>query len=607
MTYLPSLIKKIDDFYKLTESFTLLKRMAQQSTWTMPDDPEEEETESQEDAGGLYSSIMGAANSISNEGNDFKNEDVANELLLIADLYRKVLEINGGYAALNNAIRVALANIDSMIDDSDGTIGEDVREIAEDTLEEAAGDIRRRAKAATNPMDEAKATQILRSVKQNFNQQEARQEMESQKSVYEKGKPGAETGHGIAARPTPETPQKYSNEIRNLSESLENATDPNNRKDIVELAQTLDQIIKQMKEVARVQDEWKLTPDDTTKQEEFNVAVAKLNELRTKRRLLKNKLNKFLLETEKSRLMSQLAAVPNSKPQEKEWLQQKIRLLDLRLDDRLLRKRDEIKARKALVNSLGIIDEHDDFVPLNIPVDERERFNSAIEQGRNQTLSKSDYDRTRTEQKGKEQGRDYVPTGAAQRGGARQKLLKEMDFDKAAFPGMLKKLRDLNNTATADARKYIMRAKEGGDPELEPYVDAVSAAIRKKDNAAKYKAINALKEKISSKIKESSLKGYLQVLRLSPHFKKIEESLYTLKNKQDENGNWNLNEDDKKLLTATITDIDRIITIYSTYYQKEGARKRNEQPYPFFKGVVGTLLFIKEYINKTLAIGENNG
>lgn len=591
MTYLPNLIKKIDNFYSLVNSMARLKKMAAPTTWTMPDDEEEEEISAGGDTG-LTSEIENVANEISDQA-----DDVSNELRLIATLYQKAIEINGGYSQLNKAISIALANIDSLIDESDGVIGENVRDAAEDILEKVASDLRQRAKSSPNQMAEAQAMNELRTVKQNFNQQEARQEMEAQKSVYEKGKPGAETGHGISTKVVAETPEKYAREIARLATSYEAETNLNNKENIKKLSEVLVDLIKQIKVVRTLQDELKITPNDEAKVNQFNDATLLLEELRRKRQNLNRILNDFLLKKEQSELYDQLNKSRN--PVERQWLEEKIKLLDLRLDTRLLKKRDEIKARKTKINAMGVVDEHGDFQSLNIPDNERMALDRAVQLGRDMTLSKAKYDRGRTVEHGKDEGRDYIPVADPLRGGPRQKLLKNIDLNKSTFPGMLKKLRDLNNTATADARKYIMRPKEKGDPVLEPFIERVSAAIRKKDNAAKYKAINELKVEIKKTlVNSSSLKGYLQVLRLSPHFKKIEESLFSFKDKQNENGSWQLSADDKQQLLSVVSNIHRITELYSKYYQTKGGLHEgpSQQPYQFFKGVITALLAIDDYI-----------
>ena len=111
MPYLPNIIKRIDNFYNLTQSLTRLKRMAVPQYYTMPDDPEEEEEDLSkglpgDEWVGIYPKIISVANQLSEQA-----DDISNELQLIAELYKKALEINGGYSQVGKAISISLANM----------------------------------------------------------------------------------------------------------------------------------------------------------------------------------------------------------------------------------------------------------------------------------------------------------------------------------------------------------------------------------------------------------------------------------------------------------------------------------------------------------------
>jgi len=597
MTYLPSLIKKIDNFYNLTQSFSNLKKTAQQS-WSMPDDPEEEEDVAAPEEGSLYSNIMNVANSLSNEANDHQNEDVANELVLIGELYKKALEINGGYNQLIKAISTALANIDSMIDDSDGVIGEDVRDAAEDVLEEAASDLRKRAKSSVSSQaDETTAINALRSVKQQFNTQEAREEMEGQRSVYEKGKPGEESGHGISARAPLETPEKYAREMKRLEDSLPSETDANQKKDMEELGRTLARLIKQMTEVTRLRDLLKITPEDKQTQTELIAAEKSLNDLRTQRRILKTKLNEVLLKKEQLELANQFNKTRN--PEEQKWIKEKIDLLGLQLNRKILRKRDEIQARKTKINTMGVVDEHGDFQSLTIPEEQRIALNKAIEQGKQQTISKTEYDRALTEQRGIGQGREEVPNlPSDQRGGWRPIVQK--DFSRFTFPALAKELRDRNNTAIDSARRYITNEKEGGQKGLKDSVKAVSDAIRKKDNAAKYTAILNLKNKIKEtfKVQEPAFQSYRRSIKLLPIFKRIEDAVYGIIPWQNEDGVWA--PKNMEFIQNIVSDIDKLEEQYAKYYQVKERPSFTYDIRPRFDAVLKYLPRISQYLEQNV-------
>lgn len=600
MTYLPSLIKKIDDYHRLSEAFASLKKMGQ--GYYMPDEPEDEEPEAAPEGGsdiGLYPEVMATINSLSDESNDYKYDDIAHELSLIAELYKRAVEINGGFNQMKEYIKRTMANIDMMIDESDGRIGEDVRDIADETLENLSSDLRQRAKSSiTQQMDEPQAAAILKSVKDDFNRQEAQQEMAEQKSVYERGKPGEETGHGISARAVPETPEKYAKQIETLKASLDAETDPNNKANIVELIQTLAALIKQMAATKSLEDEVKITPDDTEKKEEFIKAAELLNQLRAKRLTLKRKMNEFLLSKDEEKLEAQFAKSNN--PKEMEWLQQQIDLLRVRKSNDL-RKRDEIKARKAKINSWGVIDEHGDFQSLNVPETERIALDRAIQLGQEKKVSKADYDRSLTEQRAKIQGR--VPAKRApQRGGwapyERQTSLDKSMFDPSYFPLLASKIGPGINTAVSGATYYIAREKEGGVVALKPFIEAVSKAIRSKDNVAKFRAIAKLREETSKYVlgkNKDAVASYEIALRLTPFFRKIDESVKVIASWQKD-GQWPLDDAKKQFVKDTTVYIAKMVEIYQRQY---GHKRSN------FNSLATILLpKVKEYLEQ-IVLGES--
>src|ERR1700722_4502262 len=213
MTYLPNLLKRINDYSNLNEALYSLA----QTSWTMPDDEEPEEDSQEGGDSGLYSKIVAIANELS-------NEYVANELLLIAELYKETLTINGGYNQVNRKLSTALANIDSAKDD--GEIGENEQEIATDIINEVGKDLRQRAKTSTSQnLNDPAIVKRLKEVSDAFNARERQEEATKQPSVYEVGHEEKATGHGIGPRPSAETPRKYALELSRLQDDLDN--DPN--------------------------------------------------------------------------------------------------------------------------------------------------------------------------------------------------------------------------------------------------------------------------------------------------------------------------------------------------------------------------------------------
>ena len=98
--FLPTLIKKIDDFYKLALEAVNFVKSGQQG-FSMPDDPEEDDTARQPDnspdSNDEYAELIRAAQNVS-------DPSLSSELQLVAEMYKKALELGGGYNSINRAI-----------------------------------------------------------------------------------------------------------------------------------------------------------------------------------------------------------------------------------------------------------------------------------------------------------------------------------------------------------------------------------------------------------------------------------------------------------------------------------------------------------------------
>jgi hypothetical protein len=579
MTYLPSLIKKIDDFVSLVESMNRLKKMAAPpQTWSMPDDPEEEEETLQGDEfTGLYPKVMDIINEINASES---NEDIANELQLIAELYKKAIEINGGYKQLQDYIKRAMANIDMLIDESDGVIGDDVRDLADEVLEDLSSDLRQRAKSTVAPQaPDAQAMQQLKAVKDAFNSAEARAEVEAQKSVYERGKPGQETGHTIV-RKTAETPDKYAKEIARLKDSLQTTTDQNTRNNVEYLIATLVSLLDTMKTVKNLEGELKVSPDDAATVQAFDKATADLERLRKQRLVYRRKLNELILKEDQTDLRRKMYETRD--PREKAWLEDRIRLLDLRMNEKLLRKRDMIKALKAKINSSGTLDERGDFQALTLPEATRQSLEEAYQSGALKSITKDQYDREQTVERAKQHGKvGPVPTRQKGRigGGRAGEKIHQYDVSSATFSGLVDKLSERINTSAHVARLNVTQMvvdKKKVHNELKPFVDAVSKAIQKKDNVAKLAAIKNLKAQMKARMdKVPAIKALARNIKWLPFFQRMKADLETVAGWQTDQG-WDLNENKTMFIQNLLTNGRKITDAYRRYYPETGPKRTNQ-------------------------------
>ena len=551
MTYLPSLIKKIDSFY------SLIKKA--QTTWNMPDDPEEDQLEQDvaaEDP--LYEKII---NTLAN----FNNQDIADEVLVIAEEYRAAIKIGGGFNEVLKHIGVARAGV---ADQSNGENDEQEEEIAEDFLNEMELVIRKLAKAPAK-VDNQVALQELKKVRENVKQMQAAEEMSGQKSVFEKGKPGQELGHSTGPKPSIAiTPEKYENEIRVLAELRDDPANEDQRNSITKLMNLNKVILSQMKEVRSLKDRLTIIPEDKETLETLTNVEEELFNSRKERTRLKIELRTLQQTKELENIKEKANSASDTK--EKEWLNLFVRLQNVRLlPYKFYRgKIPVVNALQKIIESAGAITPSGDFVSLQLNPNEKIKLLSDLHTAEEAMETLAVYDRKRTEERTAEQGRE-IPNYPAERGGYRPQ--KGNNFSGFSYKALCKEFRDRKNTAIDSTRRYITNEKEDGIPALKPYVNDVSVAIRKKDNAAKFKAINELKIKIREDFasKEPQFQSYRRAIKLLPIFKNIEDRLSEMIawQKDDE---WDISDLKRRnTIEYFVHDLNQLISQYSKYYQTQ--------------------------------------
>jgi len=611
MPLLPSLIKRIDNFCKIADYYSLISVAA-------PDDKT------------LLSDLETAAREV-------VNPDVSYTLQILADVYRKVLQINGGFNTLYLMVQGILEDLDPEEDEQVNveTLLNKIRKSLElraerpdspgamRELQMAASEAKRRlAEQAPDvpeedDRDEDEVSPYEASIlgyggaQQAFEEEGGVAKFDPTGGVSpEAAQSGKGRGYSVGKAHTYKDwaalyateREKYQRDMEGPDTMLTTAArrarkDANVMTNLRILVDTLVKLEALTKEAVKLEQQILIETEVPHPKEEARLAEIReeLRKLEHNRGLLKRNLNKYY-KTSQLESLQQEESAPGKSDREKLLLQQKIKLQELRLSGAYGYGK-EARERQRLIDSLT--------ADPNLPVTEIKKKMDAIQDATAFTnrITKAQYDRKRTEQKGEQEGR-VVPTRPAGRGGALPSGWRQMyqiDFDTATYPLLLKKLRDYNNTAVSDARKYIMRPHEKGDPALAPYVEAISAAIRKKDNNSKFQAINALKAKIAETlVKSSSLKGYLQVLRLSPHFKRIEEALFDIKGKQGPDGKWNLSPEDKANVRTALENIERLKGLYARYYQSKESRKFREQPYAFFTTVTEYFPKLADYVYKNI-------
>ena len=585
MTFLPSIFKKVDHFVKIAEFYELISRAA-------PDD------------NALHAELISAAKQV-------VNPEVSYTLEILADMYAKALQINGGFNVLYKTVEGIVQDLDPEEEES---------EQVEDLLNKIGASIRMRARQADSPQAmremQAAASDAKRRLAEQAPDVPEEEDREDQTSAYEAALMGdyetpekmfEEEGGVAKFDPTagmkPEEAaqgkgrgysvgkaytykdwagvyarekEKYNQDLNGADNTVTRAvrtsrTDDNVRSNLESLIGVLTPLENLTKEALKIEHQMLLETEIPHPKEEKRLAdiQREIRSLEHQRGLLKRRLSKYYKEAELENLRKQEVATTDLR--QKRILQQKVKLQELRLSGAKGYGK-ESKERQRLIDSLTADPNlSDEEVRKHIAnIDSASEFTNKI--------TKAMYDRARTEQKGREAGRGYVPTRepGGGRGGGQAigwKTVHQIDFDKATYPVLLKRFRELNNTITSDAKKYVVRPNEKGDPALTPYVDAVSAAIKSKNNVAKFQAINNLKQAIKQTLVAGpSLRGYLWALRLAPHFKSIEEFLFNIKDKQDASGAWNLGEAERSTLRTAVEQLTRMSDIYAKYFPKKAGR-----------------------------------
>lgn len=558
MIHLGNLLKKINDYYLFATA---------QTAWTMPDDEDDEPKDKQDGFDtGLYSKIETTAN-------QFSNRDIADEILLIGELYKKALQMGGGYTLVNKALSTALSNMDSLIDE--GTVGADELEAAEDILNEVSQDLRQRAKTATTRIDDNVAMKAFKEVRQAFNQQAVRDEIEQQPQKFvsqgpgDKDTPGQQSGYITGPKLPPKTPQKYQQEIERYTEDLNNPNyDQTTKSNISEMIKVVGELAQQLATTIDLQDQLKLAPDDQALQQAVEQSLNKQQALQDQRSIIRSKLNKTIQQKKLNELEKQETIA--SDPAEKLWLQEKAKLQRLRLSTDL-HKGDEIKYQQMLVNSLGTMD-GGTFHSQKLSPETLQKIKDGIEAGKLKRITKEKYDREQSVVRALQHGKIgpvVKRPGGKRGGGLADEKINDYKTELATYSGLVDKLGEKINTAVHVARLGITQEKNKTHNALKPYVDNLSKAIQKKDNAAKYEAIRVLKQKMIEEMwrsKAPAVRVLEKNVRLLPYFNKYKGELQTISKWQDASGIWNLDNSKKAYAQQVISNIDKLTKIYGRFY-----------------------------------------
>ena len=624
MTYLPSLIKKIDEFCRWSEYNSTIKRVAAPPAWDDPNFGMEGGETSNEDAASVpyFDELMNAARQVDDPG-------LSQEVQVLAELYRYALQMGGGYASIARAID----NLKNMYGDSSDSDIEDILNGMIKELAKAAGGI-----GALSGKDNPGFVQRLIQLKQDiesrnregrseaieaYNEEisgkgQGAQTEESEEDLEQAGltKEDAEiinpAALGLDNKEDPKTnkgwhttgsgrayknwKEYYENEKLAYEADLAGEDDPNNRKTIQQLidllpiisaktAEALDLSNKLRSDIANPEAEAKARAELTAMREE-------LQQLKHARRLLKYRIRSIKIGREQKILLAEeqeLSERGHESPERAEKTRRELEVIQNKKALNILSLRNAVFKAKERNYLLDMVHQMSGKAwPAQNWIDKQKQ---KIEEADKLVISKEDYDRDLTEERGKQQARPETPSYENARGGRRIPMEQlpveyQIDLEKASFTALVKKLQDDIASATQAARQIIYETgkkdKQGKkilNTEYKAIIDEISESIRKRNRQTLYIAEHKLMKAVSDDVNKTreQLKGYVEIIKLEPHFRKvlddIKKCIKTEKNappKLDDLGNLlvaNFAEKDKNDFEYILNDIHRLRVLY----RKHGA------------------------------------
>jgi len=626
MTYLPNLLKKIDNFCSLTDR---LETMAQDysSGYSSPDEPEEESVDEEGDNPPHYDELMNLSRQVD-------DPELSQQLQTLAELYRYAIQLGGGYST----IAMAINNLKTMYGDGSDSDIEDTLNGMIRELAKAAGGIK-----ALSGKDNPSFVQRLVQLKQDIearNQEERSGALDAyQEEISGKGS-GAQTDEtsqelaeagltpeqadivnpaalGFADKEDPKTnkgwhttgsgkayknwKEYYNNERVSYEADLVDETDP-------DIRQTLEQLIKLLPTISdttqQALDLSNALRSDVDKPEEqarvrgaLDESNAQLQRLKYVRRGLRNRIRNIQLQKEKQKISSELqdasqkyetSADPERKEKfrrETEALKQKLALNELSQSTDVYKAKERNYRLEMLRQMSGGAFPAKDWI---------EKQQQKIDAAAKQRKSKVAYDREQSVLRGQEHGKiGPVPERQkGRRGGGRaDEKLNQYNIEKATFGGLLDKLGEKIGTAAHVARLNVTQEKNKLHNSLKPLVEIIGKTIQNSnkikdklrtennpasrdrlnqlwttENKAKYDAIRNLKAQMKEwAARAVAIKALERNVRWLPHFKKNQLDLESIAGWKTDQG-WQLDGDKATRVAEIINNSTRLLDRYDRTY-----------------------------------------
>lgn len=638
MTYLPSLIKKIDEFYRLTNRLGKLTRFAAPPDWSKYD-PEKDYPELETDQGEDEGASLPYFDDLIEAAGQIKDPGLSQQLRVLAELYAYSIRMNGGYATIAKAIN----NLKDMYSEGEDSNIEFILNGMINELAKAAGGI-----SALSGRDNPTFVQRLAQLKADIEARDSEQQSEALDAYKEEI---SDASKGVAPGESPEdladagiTPddadlinpaalgygdkedpksnkgwhttgsaipyknwqEYYNNERVSYQADLVNETDPETKKTLEQLIELLPKLAEKTKEALDLSNSIRSDIADPAAIEQAKNKLAdmraELYQIKRTRQSLKNHIRTIRLGKEKQRLTTEIqdleqkfktsVSLERKEKAKRDLLraQQELALNELSSSNDMLKAKERNYRLELLHQMSGGAFPSEDWINKQL---------AKINEAAALRISRTKYDRLITEQRGQEQAREETPEYEKERGGRRIPMERlpeqqQIDLERASFSALVYQFQIDIASATQAARQIIYERKEKGKPKvvIEEYkniIDEISEAIRTKNREALSVAKNKLAEAVRNdlSVDKHQLKGYVDVLKLEPHFRKVLEAIKeATKNKKgspaklDESGNLiveNFTDKDKEFLQYILNDIHRLRVLYSTYYTNiAGLKERHK-------------------------------
>ena len=480
-----NLLQAIEEFYKRALRSYNLIRLAQSAGYSMPDDEEEAGTEEELGVDNLphFDELMNISHQVDDPG-------LAQQLSILAELYKRSIQIGGGFGTIVRAIN----NLKNMYSDGRDSYIESI-------LNGMVAEMSRQARATggLGKPDNPRFIEQLQQLKQNIEKRDQAKQTEAEDSFQEEmNVPGAqgegeseltESGLGAGEGESVFDPtagiggdkgdkvnrgwhttgkagvyknwaEYYTNEKEAYQADLAIETNPATRKTLQELIVKVGDISAKTREAIELKNQLKVA-DDPAQQTQLDKLSTEISELLNERRNLKRRISAGQLTKEKQRLEAERNQ--SRDPREQKLLEKKIELQNLSLSTNV-GKAAERNALQALIAAMS---------GGNFPSDQTlKAMEAKQEEAKKAQITLADYKKKYTEEIQKQ----FLYKGEV----GKSQRAKAIDTD-----GLIFQFRtSLPNIKMGIKKTITARLEQSENTKYKPYKDAVEVARRNGDTNA---------------------------------------------------------------------------------------------------------------------------